>query len=155
YDSRNLTHEQATEIIRLAVGAPDLSVRINGIAPWTAHAHVAEQYRHDRIFLAGDAAHEMPPTGGFGMNTGIQDVHNLAWKLAVVLNGHATSSLLDTYHDERQPVARTITEQSLANATSIRSGQQSKANTGARSVYLNEQGLIFGTTYASTGIVPD
>src|SRR5947209_7735465 len=84
-------------------------------APWTASAHVAEQYRHDRVFLAGDAAHEMPPTGGFGLNTGVQDVHNLAWKLALVLQGLASEALLDSYHDERQPLGRTITEQSLTN----------------------------------------
>jgi 2-polyprenyl-6-methoxyphenol hydroxylase-like FAD-dependent oxidoreductase len=61
----------------------------------------------------------MPPTGGFGMNTGVQDVHNLVWKLAAVLKGIASPSVLDTYHDERQPVARAITEQSLINASSM------------------------------------
>ena len=69
-----------------------LAVKVLGVAPWIASAHVAERYGHGRIFLAGDAAHEMPPTGGFGMNTGVQDVHNLCWKLALVLQGAAAPS---------------------------------------------------------------
>ncbi len=73
---------------------PDLPVEVLGVAPWVASAHVAERYRDGRIFLAGDAAHEMPPTGGFGMNTGIQDIQNLCWKLASVLQGKATDRLL-------------------------------------------------------------
>jgi hypothetical protein len=116
---------------------------------------VAERYGHGRIFLAGDAAHEMPPTGGFGLNTGVQDVHNLAWKLAAVLWGRASASLLDTYHDERQPVAHAITEQSLINATSMGRLEQAKKNASARPEYLNEQGMIFGATYASRAVVPD
>src|SRR5262249_27009653 len=136
-------------------GVPDLPVKILGVARWTASAHIAEQYRHGRIFLAGDAAHEMPPTGGFGMNTGVQDVHNLAWKLAAVLKGQASPALLDTYHDERQPVARAITEQSLIKPTSMRRLEQTRTNAGARQKYLNEQGMISGATYASRAIVPD
>ena len=132
-----------------------MPVKILGVAPWTASAHVAEQYRHGRIFLAGDAAHEMPPTGGFGINTGVQDVHNLAWKLAAVLKGAASPALLDTYHDERQPMARAITEQSLINATSMGRLEQTKKNASARPEYLNEQGMIFGATYVSRAVVPD
>ena len=134
---------------------PDLPVKVLGVAPWTASAHVAEQYRHGRVFLAGDAAHEMPPTGGFGMNTGVQDVHNLAWKLALVLQGRAGDRLLDSYHDERQPLGRAITEQSLTNAVSM--GRLAKDNkpAGARSEYLNEQGMIFGANYTSNAVVPD
>jgi len=151
----DLNAARATEFIRLAAGVADLSVRILGVAPWTASAHVAEQYRHGRIFLAGDAAHEMPPTGGFGMNTGVQDVHNLAWKLAAVLKGLASPKLLGTYHDERQPVARAITEQSLINATSMGRLEQTKRNASARPEYLNEQGMIFGASYVSSAVVPD
>ena len=124
-------------------------------APWTASAHVAERYRTGRIFLAGDAAHEMPPTGGFGMNSGLQDIGNLAWKLAAVLKGAASPALLDTYHDERQPAGRAITEQSLINATSMGRLEQTKKNAGARSEYLNEQGMIFGAAYSSGAVVPD
>src|SRR5206468_4432158 len=119
YKPSDFTPERSTELIREAAGVPDLPVNVLGIAPWTASAHVAERYRHGRIFLAGDAAHEMPPTGGFGMNTGVQDVHNLAWKLAGVLQGWARPSILETYDAERQPWGCAITEQSLANSISM------------------------------------
>ena len=84
---------------------PDIPVKVLGVSPWEASAIVADRYRVGNVFLAGDAAHEMPPTGGFGLNTGVQDVHNLAWKIAAVLRGNADESLLDSYHDERQPLA--------------------------------------------------
>jgi putative polyketide hydroxylase len=155
YTAEDVTLALAADLIRLAVGSPDLDVEVVGIAPWTASAHVAERYRTGRIFLAGDAAHEMPPTGGFGMNSGLQDVSNLAWKLAAVLKGMASPALLDTYHDERQPVGRAITEQSLINATSMGRLEQTKKNAGARSEYLNEQGMIFGAAYSSGAVVPD
>jgi putative polyketide hydroxylase len=82
-------------------------------------------------------------------------VHNLVWKLEAVLKGVASPALLDTYHDERQPVARAITEQSLINATSMGRLEQTKKNAGARSEYLNEQGMIFGAAYGSGAVVPD
>lgn len=92
------------ELVRAAAGVPDLAVRIDGVSRWRATADVARHYRRGRVFLAGDAAHLMPPNGGFGGNTGIHDAHNLAWKLALVLNGAAGEALLDTYEAERQPV---------------------------------------------------
>jgi hypothetical protein len=134
----------------------DLEVKVLGISPWTASAYVAAEYRRGRTFLAGDAAHEMPPTGGFGLNTGVQDVHNLAWKLAAVLAGAASDHLLDTYHDERHPVGRLVTEQSLANTLSMgRVGGRAPGPITARPEFLNEQGLIFGASYASRAVVPD
>lgn len=155
YAPEDFTPERSVELVRLAAGVPDLPVKVLGVAPWVASAHVAERYRHGSIFLAGDAAHEMPPTGGFGMNTGVQDVHNLCWKLALVLQGRAADSLLQTYHDERQPLARTITEQSLANAISMGRLQKTRETTGARPEYLNEQGMIFGARYESAAVVAD
>jgi putative polyketide hydroxylase len=106
------------------------------------------------VFLAGDAAHEMPPTGGFGLNTGVQDVHNLAWKIAAVLRGVADESLLDSYHDERQPLGTIITQNSLANAMSM-GRTENKAGVLPRREFLNEQGLIFGASYVSKAVVPD
>jgi hypothetical protein len=97
----------------------------------------------------------MPPTGGFGLNTGVQDVHNLCWKLALVLQGKAEPSLLKTYHDERQPVGRAVTEQSLNNAISMGRLQQTRQTAGARPEYLNEIGMIFGATYESAAIIAD
>ncbi|MFR0354338.1 FAD-dependent oxidoreductase [Streptomyces sediminimaris] len=99
------TDERCVGHIRRAVGVADLDVEITGRAPWHAAQRVARSYRAGRVFLAGDSAHEMSPTGAFGSNTGIQDAHNLAWKLAAVLGGWAGEGLLDTYDAERRPVA--------------------------------------------------
>ncbi|MFF4394055.1 FAD-dependent oxidoreductase [Streptomyces sp. NPDC001480] len=99
------TDERCVEHIRRAVGDMDLDVEITGRAPWHAAQRVAGRYRSGRVFLAGDSAHEMSPTGAFGSNTGIQDAHNLAWKLAAVLGGWAGQGLLDSYDAERRPVA--------------------------------------------------
>ena len=74
---------------------------------WRANVRMIDRYRQKRVFLAGDAAHVHSPAGGQGMNTGIQDAHNLAWKLAAVLND-APPALLDTYQDERLPVAAAV-----------------------------------------------
>ena len=89
--SDEYTPERCAAIVRQAAGVPDLDVEILGAVSWVAAGQVAERYRRDRVFLAGDAAHHMPPTGGFGLNTGVQDVHNLVWKLAAVLHGWAAA----------------------------------------------------------------
>ncbi len=99
------------ELVRVGAGVPDLPVRIDGLARWRATADVARSYQDGRIFLAGDAAHLMPPNGGFGGNTGIHDAHNLAWKVGLVLHGQADAALLDTYDAERRPVGRFTVEQ--------------------------------------------
>ncbi|TQK51168.1 putative polyketide hydroxylase [Streptomyces sp. SLBN-118] len=116
----DFTDERCVEHIRRAVGAPGLHVEITGKAPWHAAERVAERYSCGRVLLAGDSAHEMSPTGAFGSNTGIQDAHNLAWKLAMVLDGSAGPGLLDTYGAERQPVARATSERA-----SVRSAEHS------------------------------
>jgi hypothetical protein len=104
------------QIVRRAIGHNDIDFRIRTISRWTMTAQTAAQYGKDRVFLVGDAAHRFPPSGGMGMNTGIQDAHNLVWKLAAVENGVAAESLLQTYEAERLPVARINAEQSLTNA---------------------------------------
>lgn len=99
------------------VGRELADIRVVDIKPWVMHAEVSEKYLlHDnRIILAGDAAHRFPPAGGFGMNTGIQDVHNLAWKLASVVKGIAPKSILATYEMERRPIAIFNTALSVQN----------------------------------------
>lgn len=150
----DFTPEFCAGLIRKGAGIPDLAVTVLGISPWQASAIVADRYRAGNVFLAGDAAHEMPPTGGFGMNTGVQDVHNLAWKIAAVLRGNADDTLLDSYHAERQPLGLVTTQASLANALSMgRHARQS--NVLPRREFLSEQGLIFGVCYQSTAVVPD
>lgn len=99
------------ELLRAAAGVPDLAVEIEGMARWRCTADLARRYREGRIFLAGDAAHLMPPTGGFGGNTGVHDAHNLAWKLAAVLKGVAGTALLDSYETERRAAGRFTVEQ--------------------------------------------
>jgi 2-polyprenyl-6-methoxyphenol hydroxylase-like FAD-dependent oxidoreductase len=109
-----LTEDRCIEWMRLALGSDDVPITIENVMTWNAEANYAERYRHGRTFLAGDAAHAMPPNGGFGGNTGIQDAHNLAWKLAMVLRGEAGPELLDTYNAERQPVGTFTTEQAYS-----------------------------------------
>jgi 2-polyprenyl-6-methoxyphenol hydroxylase-like FAD-dependent oxidoreductase len=105
------SESRLVELVRIGAGVPDLPVSIDGLARWRATADVASRYRDGRVFLAGDAAHVMPPNGGFGGNTGIHDAHNLAWKLALVLRGEARPALLETYESERRPIAQFTVEQ--------------------------------------------
>ncbi|MEQ9004800.1 MAG: FAD-dependent monooxygenase, partial [Pseudomonadales bacterium] len=105
-------------LVEAAIGAP-LRLTIRNISPWTMSAQIAARYRAGRVFLVGDAAHRFPPTGGLGMNTGVVDAQNLAWKLAAVLKGQAGDALLDSYEAERRPVAVVNAEQSLLNASRI------------------------------------
>ena len=109
---RELSTDECMELVRAALGvAPDFPVSIQNVQYWTATASTAATFRHERVFLAGDSAHQMPPTGGFGGNTGVADVHNLAWKLALVLQGRALPALLDSYDAERRPIAHLTVEQ--------------------------------------------
>ena len=151
----DFTDERCIAMIRQAVGVADLPVRMLGLSAWEASAFVADQYRHGRIFLTGDAAHEMPPTGGFGMNTGVQDVHNLSWKLAAVLRGEAGDSLLDTYHAERQPWGTVTTKVALDNCLSMGRTERQAGAKLPRAEFLSEQGLIFGASYDSAAVIPD
>jgi 2-polyprenyl-6-methoxyphenol hydroxylase-like FAD-dependent oxidoreductase len=108
--THDLDEERARELVQIALG-DDVPVVVEKIMHWEAAAQVAERFRDGRIFIAGDAAHVMPPTGGFGGNTGIQDAHNLAWKLALVLQGKAGDPLLDSYEQERLPTAQMTVDQ--------------------------------------------
>ena len=103
-------------LIEQAVGAPVSNITVKNAGAWVMCAQVATAYRKDRIFLAGDAAHRFPPTGGLGLNTGIGDAQNIAWKIAAVEKGWATPALLDSYEAERRPIALINSEQSLENA---------------------------------------
>ena len=118
-DARDFTPRACERVLRAAIGWKDDATKtldILDVRPWTMSAEVAETFRVDeRVFLAGDAAHRFPPSGGFGMNTGIQDAHNLAWKIAAVVRGHSSASLLETYESERRPVALRNTALSVEN----------------------------------------
>ncbi|MFZ3033710.1 MAG: FAD-dependent monooxygenase [Parvibaculum sp.] len=107
------------KLIDDAIGVPQGGIDVRNISNWVMSARIAEHYRKGRIFLAGDAAHRFPPTGGLGLNTGAVDAQNLAWKLAAVVKGEAGEALLDTYEAERRPVALVNSEQSLTNAAKM------------------------------------
>ncbi|MGH3136492.1 MAG: FAD-dependent monooxygenase [Gaiellaceae bacterium] len=109
--SADTSEERCVEYVREALGAPALAIEIENVQQWNACADWAERFQEGRVFLAGDAAHNMPPTGGFGGNAGVADAHNLAWKLALVLDGSAGPGLLETYDAERRPVAELTVEQ--------------------------------------------
>ncbi|MDP3562540.1 MAG: FAD-dependent oxidoreductase [Legionellaceae bacterium] len=117
----NLTKESFTddfclEYAKKIVNDTAIDVRLINKKFWTMAALIAKKYRVGRVFFAGDSAHRLPPTGGFGMNTGIQDAHNLAWKLAMVIKDQANDALLDTYFIERVQIAKTNTAYSVSNA---------------------------------------
>ncbi|MFD5250309.1 FAD-dependent monooxygenase [Amycolatopsis sp. NPDC058340] len=96
---------ELVSLVRRAAGAP-IPVTVLGRRPWTSGmALVADDFGTDRVFLAGDAAHLFTPNGGFGMNTGLDDAANLAWKLAAAVQGWAGPGLLASYHHERRPIA--------------------------------------------------
>ncbi len=108
--------EVAAAMVSKAIGDTDVRFEITAISNWTMSAQIADRFTAGRIFLAGDAAHRFPPSGGLGMNTGVQDAHNLAWKLAAVIKGAAGVELLNTYEEERRPVVQVNCEQSVGNS---------------------------------------
>ncbi|MEV7966497.1 FAD-dependent monooxygenase [Sphaerisporangium sp. NPDC088356] len=109
----DFTPELCLGLIRAAVGVPALDAEVVSVLPWQVRGAVADHFHTARVLLTGDAAHVVPPVGAFGMNTGVADAHNLAWKLAYVLSGAAGPGLLETYEAERRPVALTTLEQAL------------------------------------------
>jgi len=110
----DFTPDHCRDLIRRGAGRSDLGVHVIDARSWDAAAAVADRYSVGRAFLVGDSAHVMPPTGGFGGNTGIQDAYNLAWKLDAVLAGAAGRTLLDTYDVERRAIADATVAQALA-----------------------------------------
>jgi 2-polyprenyl-6-methoxyphenol hydroxylase-like FAD-dependent oxidoreductase len=111
-EQHDYTTQEIEAAIRRAVGR-EFDFEILSVLPWVRRELIAERYGHGRGFIAGDAAHVMSPTGGFGMNTGIQDAVDLSWKLAAVLDGWGGDRLLDSYSVERQPIGtRNVSEAS-------------------------------------------
>ncbi|MDF3299896.1 FAD-dependent monooxygenase [Streptomyces tropicalis] len=142
--------EDCVELVRAAVGVPDLPVRIESATGWEIAARVADGFRSGRVLLAGDCAHVMPPTGGFGGNMGIQDAHNLAWKLALVLRGAADPALLDSYEQERAPVAEFTVDQGV-----IRYLQRSGLDAAAAARHRPESTVLFGHVYRSGAVLAE
>jgi len=108
--------QNALEHLRMILKLPDLEAEIISIGGWAVESVLADRYRSGRVFVVGDAAHRHPPTTGLGLNSGVADAHNLAWKLAANLRGQAGESLLDTYESERRPVAARNVEWAMFTA---------------------------------------
>jgi 2,4-dichlorophenol 6-monooxygenase len=102
--------------IRTMLNIPDLEIEVLRTSYWDLEIVLADKYRVGRVFVAGDAAHRHPPPGGLGLNSAIQDAHNLTWKLAAVIRGHATDALLDSYGAERRPVGQANIEWAMFTA---------------------------------------
>jgi putative polyketide hydroxylase len=142
--------QQLRQSIIKSIGRSDLPVDIITTGRWELEALVAESFSSGRVFLAGDSAHTLPPTrGGYGANTGIQDAHNLAWKLAAVLSGESTSRLLDTYHAERHPVSWLRHQQIFA-----RPDYRAVANgIAVDEPIISDDAMEFGQLYRSTAVI--
>jgi 2-polyprenyl-6-methoxyphenol hydroxylase-like FAD-dependent oxidoreductase len=148
-DCWELSEAECAELLRVGLGA-DLPATIVSIQKWECSAHTAEHLRQGHVFLAGDSAHVMPPYGGFGGNTGIQDAHNLAWKLALVLNGTAGAALLDTYEAERLPVAELTVEQAYARYV-LRGAPHLRAS--GHAPFASDVNVDLGYCYSSAAVL--
>jgi 2-polyprenyl-6-methoxyphenol hydroxylase-like FAD-dependent oxidoreductase len=110
--------EHAAAIVRAMTGT-GTPFEVLATDAWTARMQLADRYHRGRMFIAGDAAHQNPPYGGHGFNTGIGDAVNLGWKLAAVLGGWAPPSLLGTYQAERRPIAQDTIAEAAANMATL------------------------------------
>ena len=142
--------ELCTQFVRTALGVgPELPIEIDNVQRWAAESGWAERFRDRRVFLIGDAVHVMPPTGGFGGNTGIVDAHNLAWKIAYVLQGKAGAELLDTYDPERRPASAMTAEQAYTRYV-LRVDQS--LGTDDLQETLDDVAIELGPVYRSAGV---
>ena len=148
--SKDFTTESALQLVRVAIGEPDIPVTIENVMHWKATADTAEHFRDGRIFIAGDAAHVMPPTGGWGGNAGVQDAHNLAWKLALVLRGIAGKDLLSTYEEERHPIGELTVEQAYTRYV-LRTDPSIPKDT--MQPLVNDLNIELGYVYRSSAVI--
>jgi len=139
-------------LLREAIGAPEVDVQVLSVLHWEPGMFVARRFREGRVFLAGDAAHVMPPYAAAGANTGIADGHNLAWKLAMVLRGEASEQLLDSYDAERRPIGWDIAEQSSIRTANLRT--MTRESTDGTPL-ADPLALILGTRYPAGAFVED
>ncbi|MCL6667974.1 FAD-dependent monooxygenase [Streptomyces panaciradicis] len=130
-DERGLNLEQIQAVLdRLSPEVTTASTLRWSSTFRTSH-RLVDRYRNGRLLVAGDAAHIHPPIGGQGLNTGVQDAYNLAWKLALVVRGVASDDLLETYHAERHPIAREVVDRTVRHARNVRKAGAGPLNNGA------------------------
>jgi len=135
--------------LRTALGVPAPELELLSVMEWQPEMRVADRFADGRVFLAGDAAHVMPPWAAAGANTGIADIANLGWKLAAVLRGEAAPALLDTYDVERRPVATMVAEES------VRRMRDPGATGGVHPFVLATGGLQYRTGALAGEIEPE
>jgi 2-polyprenyl-6-methoxyphenol hydroxylase-like FAD-dependent oxidoreductase len=148
--SQNMSEARALELLRAAIGVPGLPMKVRQIVPWDAEANVAARFSAGRVFLAGDAAHVVPPNGGFGGNTGVQDAHNLAWKLAMVVNGQAEPELLATYDAERRPIGAFTVDQAYGRYATRVVPERGKENVKP---IVDDLQIEIGYRYRSSAVI--
>ncbi|MEH6344300.1 MAG: FAD-dependent monooxygenase [Bermanella sp.] len=117
----SFTEEKCRKLVLKAIGQDDINVEILSNGGWGLGSQIAETYRHKNVFLVGDSAHRYPPSGGLGLNTGVGDAQNIAWKMAAVLKQWAWPGLLDSYDTERKQVAINNANFSVENAGKLMS----------------------------------
>lgn len=122
-----LTREEFETVLRRISGADIRVGAFENASRWTDNARLVQTYRRGRVLLAGDAAHIHSPFGGQGLSLGFVDAQNLGWKLAAVIRGEKSESLLDTYTAERRPVAEAVLANTLAQVAIMRPDPQSSA----------------------------
>jgi putative polyketide hydroxylase len=175
-DPATVTRERCETEVAQAIGA-DVPFKIHYTWTWTHDQAVTDRWRHGRVFLAGDSAHHFPPHGGFGMNSGIQDAQNIAWKLIAKLRWNAGDALLDTYETERLPVAEFNGAQCMLNTRQMEKtgflaqdkefltiieteeGEQARnaiaEGIQAQAALVSSEGQQFGFQYESRAVLPD
>lgn len=183
-DTRALDDAQVLANMKVALGLPELDAKVHVVSRWSIEGILADRFRVGRVFLAGDAAHRHPPTGGLGLTSAVHDVQNLCWKIAAVLAGHAGDALLDSYEPERRSADGRNVERSLenglnhmvvaqaigfsrdndadANRAALRSALEDGAHRrrvlaaiATQSMEFREHAVEFGYAYASSAVVPD
>ncbi|WP_062981594.1 FAD-dependent monooxygenase [Nocardia anaemiae] len=146
--------ERCVELIRAAIGVSDIDVEVLARSAWDTGSFVADEYRRDRIFLVGDAAHRHAPWGGFGGNTGVADAHNLVWKLAAVLSGTGGPALLDSYQAERWSRAIIAAEQAnLGDDFETRYGIETPDNADILARRLDVGAVMSRFRYSSSAVL--
>lgn len=115
HDTRAIDDAQVVADMKDALGLPQLDAKVHVVSRWSLEGILADRFQVGRVFMVGDAAHRHPPTGGLGLNSAIHDAHNLCWKVAAVLTGHAGEELLTTYEAERRPVDARNVQRSMEN----------------------------------------
>ncbi|WP_084788773.1 FAD-dependent monooxygenase [Bradyrhizobium sp. Cp5.3] len=157
---------QCIEAVRAAVGVDDLPIEVLSIGRWRFRATTAARFVSGRVMVIGDAAHQLPPTGGLGLNSGFRGVQNAMWKLAFVINGHAGEDLLETYDVEHRPVTRWAADQCLQNERDNRAVRSAMMSSGdgridlpdidlANHRYGKHFGIELGSYYTSTAVIAD